>query len=161
MLYQARVWGNHEMLQKAENLEMRSCKQLEELVAQWLVEGGERTRLEGPFQSSRLIIAAMILRCVNIFEKHYRVIWNDNVLSQWIHESVHPFACLVTNFGALHIAYFRTMYLCTFNKNFEEFLRLRMIMYSNETGRQFFSISSWTIKLAMLWVAFSMKLDIV
>ncbi|XP_065063516.1 dnaJ homolog subfamily B member 14-like [Rhopilema esculentum] len=34
MLYQARVWGNHEMLRKAENLEMRSCKQLEDLVAQ-------------------------------------------------------------------------------------------------------------------------------
>jgi len=34
MLYQARVWGNHDLLRKAESLEMRSCAQLDELLAQ-------------------------------------------------------------------------------------------------------------------------------
>lgn len=34
MLYQARVWGNRDLLRKAENLEMRSCQQLEELMSQ-------------------------------------------------------------------------------------------------------------------------------
>lgn len=34
MLYQARVWGNHELMRKAENMEMRSCKQLDDIMAQ-------------------------------------------------------------------------------------------------------------------------------
>ena len=34
MLFQARVWGDKELLRKADNMDMRSCRQLDELMAQ-------------------------------------------------------------------------------------------------------------------------------